>query len=75
MVATPGAILDFARVPHNGRHTPARQVELILERIDALPTLPAVSARIIRISSASDVEMDDIASIIESDPVLASRIL
>ncbi|GDX97636.1 hypothetical protein LBMAG48_00400 [Phycisphaerae bacterium] len=75
MVATPGAILDFARVPHNGRHTPARQVELILERIDALPTLPAVSARIIRISSASDVEMDDIASIIESDPALASRIL
>lgn len=75
MVANPGAILDFARVPHAGRHTPARQVELILERIDALPTLPAVAARIIRISSASDVEMDDIAAIIESDPALASRIL
>jgi HD-like signal output (HDOD) protein/signal transduction histidine kinase len=75
MVATPGAILDFARVPHNGRPTPVRQVELILERIDALPTLPAVAARIIRISTASDVEMDEIAAIIESDPALASRIL
>lgn len=75
MVATPGAIFDFARVPHNGRPTPARQVELILERIDALPTLPAVAARIIRISSGSDVEMDDIAAIIESDPALATRIL
>lgn len=53
----------------------ARQVELILERVDALPTLSTVATRLIRVSSATDVEIDEIAKIIEVDPALSMRIL
>jgi HD-like signal output (HDOD) protein/signal transduction histidine kinase len=53
----------------------ARQVELILERVDAIPTLSPIAARVLKLGSASDVELDDLAKVIETDPALATRIL
>lgn len=56
-------------------HARARQVELILERVDAIPTLSPIAARVLKLGSASDVQMDELAKVIESDPALTMRIL
>ncbi len=65
----------------SGAHAPAasparaRQVELILERVDAIPTLSPIAARVLKLGSASDVAMDELAKVIETDPALTMRIL
>jgi signal transduction histidine kinase/HD-like signal output (HDOD) protein len=53
----------------------ARQVELILERVDSMPTLPAVAAKVIQLGASDSVEIEELASLIESDPALTTRIL
>lgn len=70
------------RAPNAGLAAPspqdvarARQVELVLERIDALPTLPTVAARLMQMGAAADTNADEIATLVESDPALAARIL
>lgn len=52
-----------------------RQVEMILEQVDALPTLPSVAARMLRVGASADVDVDEIARLIESDPAMSARIL
>ena len=52
-----------------------RQIELILQQIEGLPTLSPVAARLLRVSSAADADLDDIVLLIESDPALTARIL
>lgn len=61
-----GVIADAAR---------ARQVELVLESVESLPTLPPVAARLLSKSSADDLDIKSVVKIIETDPALASRIL
>ncbi len=53
----------------------ARRVEMILQRVDALPTLAPVANRLLRIASLSDPELSDIIELIESDPSLTSKVL
>src|SRR4051812_17660607 len=53
----------------------ARQVELILERVETLPTLSPVAARLLSIGTVDEVLIGDVVKIIESDPALSTRIL
>src|ERR1051325_260238 len=53
----------------------ARQVELILERVQTLPTLSPVAARLLSIGTIDEVLIADVVKIIESDPALSPRIL
>jgi len=53
----------------------ARRIELILEQIEALPTLSSVAARLLRASSSSEVDFKEIVTLIESDPALTARLL
>jgi signal transduction histidine kinase/HD-like signal output (HDOD) protein len=53
----------------------ARQVELILERVQTLPTLSPVAARLLSIGTLDEVLIGDVVKIIESDPALSTRIL
>ncbi|MEO1007280.1 MAG: HDOD domain-containing protein [Planctomycetota bacterium] len=53
---------------------PAR-VELVLRRIDQLPTLSPIAQRVLSLGSADEAELADIVRIIESDPALTGRIL
>ena len=48
----------------------ARQVELILERVNTLPTLSPVAARLLSIGTVDEVLIGDVVKIIESDPAL-----
>ena len=45
----------------------------IIERIDRLPSLPAVAARLIEVVNSPDSSADDAAELIEKDPALVRR--
>jgi signal transduction histidine kinase/HD-like signal output (HDOD) protein len=53
----------------------AQHVELILRRLDALPTLSPIATRILQLGSDDKAEISEVASLIESDPALTVRIL
>ena len=51
------------------------QIQLILESIDRLPTLPAVATRLMSIGSEEDIHLDEVIHLIESDPAMSVTIL
>jgi putative nucleotidyltransferase with HDIG domain len=53
----------------------AQKLEMILAGIDRLPTLPSVATRLLSVSSAEDVDLDEIIQLIESDPAMSTTIL
>jgi len=53
----------------------ARQVEMILEQIEHLPTLSPVATRLLAVTSSQDAALSEIASLIETDPALTGRVL
>ncbi|MFM9996696.1 MAG: HDOD domain-containing protein [Phycisphaerales bacterium] len=62
-------------MPATSEHARVRQVELILQQVEALPTLSPIAARLLQISSPADADLDEIVTLIESDPALTARIL
>ena len=42
----------------------SRRVELILQQLDALPTLPAVAARLIQLTSQADTNAHQVINLI-----------
>lgn len=55
--------------------TDVRQVELVLHQVDTLPTLSPVATRLLSIGSPEDADLDEVVTLIESDPALTSKIL
>ena len=53
----------------------AKQIDLILQRVDQLPTLSPVATRLLSIGSAEDADLDEIITLLESDPALSVTIL
>ncbi|NLX13188.1 MAG: HDOD domain-containing protein [Phycisphaerales bacterium] len=53
----------------------AAQVELLLARIDQLPTLPAVATRLLELTLDDRSYAAEVTRVIESDPSLSARIL
>lgn len=53
----------------------SRQTELILESVDALPTLSAVASRLLSISTDDRIDLAEISQIVEADPAMAGRML
>lgn len=51
------------------------RVELILGQLDELPTLPAVAARLLAVTSSDESSARDVVEIIESDTALTAAIL
>lgn len=56
-------------------HHDDRRIDLILEQLDALPTLSPVATRLLQIASAEDSDLHEVVRLIESDPALTMRIL
>ncbi len=52
-----------------------KRVDLILQQLEELPTLPAVAVRILELTGDTAAEAQQIARLIESDPSLTARIL
>lgn len=53
----------------------AQKVELILERIDRLPTLSPIAQRLLAAATDEDVDIAELAALIETDPSLTGRVL
>ena len=49
--------------------------KLILEEIDALPTISPVAMRVLEISGGSDADVRAVIELVESDPALTARLL
>ena len=70
----------MTRVPEN-IPTPAtdrlqgRQVELILDQLESLPTLPELAVRILHLTTSSRSDAQQIIDLIKTDQVLTARIL
>lgn len=52
-----------------------RRVELILRQVDALPTLPAVAARLLQLTSSDDSDAKQVTELVATDPSLTAKIL
>jgi putative nucleotidyltransferase with HDIG domain len=52
-----------------------KRVELILQQLEDLPTLPAVAVRVLEITSNELGDAKEVVRLIESDPSLTARIL
>src|SRR5437016_15569 len=53
----------------------AKRIELILQQLEQLPTLPAVAVKVLEVTGDSDSSAKDVVKLIESDPSLTARIL
>jgi signal transduction histidine kinase/HD-like signal output (HDOD) protein len=52
-----------------------KRVELILQQLEELPTLPAVALRVLQVTGDDHSSAKDVIQLISSDPPLAARIL
>ena len=52
-----------------------KRVEMILQQLEDLPTLPAVAVRLLEITADERASLDQVVSLIASDPSLTARIL
>lgn len=52
-----------------------KNVDLILQQLNSLPTLPSVAARVLQLTVQSDTHADEVIDLIECDPALASKII
>lgn len=59
----------------SGSQIGEKKMKLILESIDRMPTLPVVAMKLMSISGAEDIDLDEVIRLIESDPAMSSTIL
>src|SRR3954468_13957495 len=52
-----------------------KRVELILQQLEELPTLPAVAVRVLQVTADDSASASDVVRLIGSDPALTARIL
>jgi putative nucleotidyltransferase with HDIG domain len=52
-----------------------KRVELILQQMEDLPTLPAVAVKVLEMTSDADTSAKDVVDVIRNDPPLTARIL
>jgi signal transduction histidine kinase/HD-like signal output (HDOD) protein len=52
-----------------------KRVELILQQLEELPTLPAVAVRVLEVTGRDDSSTRDVVQLLESDPSLTTRLL
>lgn len=53
----------------------AKRVDLLLQQLDQLPTLPAVAVRVLEATGDDDSSAKHVTQIIQNDPALSARIL
>lgn len=55
--------------------TRSQRIEIVLEQIEALPTLSSVALRVLELTRSPDADVAAVISLIESDPTLTARLL
>src|SRR3954452_4218442 len=54
---------------------PDKRVDLILQQLEELPTLPTVALRILEITGSDGASISQVVKLVQSDPSLTARIL
>lgn len=67
--------MPVAHSPSDYRVDNPASLRSIISRIEQLPVLPAVALQALKLSLLDDVNLDHLARLMESDPVLTARIL
>src|SRR5882724_11669882 len=52
-----------------------KRVELILQQLEGLPTLPAIAVRLLEVTADEKASLQEVVSLISSDPSLTARLL
>ncbi len=60
---------------HPPDHLQPRRIELILQQLEQLPTLPAVAVRVLQVTADEEASIVEIVALISSDAALTARIL
>ena len=53
----------------------ARRIELILQQLDSLPTLPGVAMRLLQLTSSDDSEANEVIELVRDDQAISSKVL
>lgn len=53
----------------------AQRIELVLQQIEALPTLPEVAMRLLQVTTAEDSDAQQVIDLVKTDPALSAKIL
>ncbi len=53
----------------------SRRIELILREVDSLPTLPAIAARLLSITTSDESDAREVVKLVSSDPALTAKVL
>jgi len=57
------------------QYTKHKKIELVLQQLGSLPTLPAIAGRLLQITVKSNTQAQEVVRLIESDPSLSSKII
>lgn len=60
---------------HSPENPQPKRIELILQQLEELPTLPAVATRVLQVTADEDASIAEIVALISSDAALTTRIL
>jgi signal transduction histidine kinase/HD-like signal output (HDOD) protein len=52
-----------------------KRIELILQQLEELPTLPAIAVKVLEVTGRDDSSLRDVVQLLESDPSLTTRLL
>src|SRR5690606_30151659 len=75
--AQSASLSSHSQTPHTSS-TPeftAQRVELILQQLDALPTLSTIALRVLELTSDESSHAKDIVQLIAADPALSAKVL
>ena len=61
--------------PSTAQEIKARKVELVLQQLESLPTLPAIALRLISLTGNSESSMREVVALISSDFSLSTKVL
>lgn len=64
----------MSNVTHPNR-VKSKKVEMILQQLHSLPTLPSVATRLLQITVQSHTQADEVVQLIQSDPSLSAKII
>ena len=53
----------------------AQRLELVLQQLDGLPTLPAVAIRLLQVTTDDDSDAQQVIELVRSDPALTTKVL
>ena len=65
----------MSQAPNNIDEVKTRKVELVLQQLDSLPTLPAVVVRLLALTSSNDARISEVVQLLPADQSLTGNLL